>query len=264
MFAVIVPYRNRRRFVDLFLQTIPVYLHESGHINYHIFVAEQVGSGPFALATSRNVGARAAQDHGQYDYYVFHDVDILPVRNIDYGPPALSTVWFMNAGSAKLPSSIFHAVNGYNNSFIGWGFEDTEFWHRLHIFGHPTQEWHKTHEAKQAEMLNLECQLESEEELMRFSQHYFGFAEDVGPRFVQNSLCSPESPGFDKTQDFYIETLVTRNKRLLDWIRKLPTAIAQEYFLLHGINAINPATMSLLYRTEKVSWVQYNRSDVLT
>ena len=85
--AILVPYRNRRRYLDIFLREVPRYLEGvNGISSYTIYVAEQQSQDLFNLALSRNVAARAALDDGASGYFVFHDVDVIPLCGVDYGP----------------------------------------------------------------------------------------------------------------------------------------------------------------------------------
>src|SRR4051812_32491283 len=101
--AIVVPVKNRRAYLDVFLQAIPAYLENVNHLHdYKIFVAEQVDDVPFNLSLSRNIGARFALDDGQFDYVIFHDVDLIPVENVDYGYREKNVCWFMKAGTCKI------------------------------------------------------------------------------------------------------------------------------------------------------------------
>jgi hypothetical protein len=63
--AILVPYRNRKAYLDIFLREVPKYLERANGISdYVIYVAEQQSQDLFNLALSRNVAARAALDDG--------------------------------------------------------------------------------------------------------------------------------------------------------------------------------------------------------
>jgi len=65
--AILVPYRNRERYLDIFLSEVPKYLERvNGITDYMIYVAEQQSQDLFNLALSRNVAARAALDDGVF------------------------------------------------------------------------------------------------------------------------------------------------------------------------------------------------------
>jgi hypothetical protein len=67
-----VPYRNRKDYLDIFLNEVPKYLEGvNGITDYWIYVAEQESRDVFNLALSRNVAARAALDDGAFAYSCF-------------------------------------------------------------------------------------------------------------------------------------------------------------------------------------------------
>src|SRR6059058_4595064 len=101
--AVVVPVKDRERYVEILLRELPVYLERVNLIrDYTIYVAEQMDDDVFNLAVSRNVGAAAALADGGYDYFVFQDVDVIPVTHVDYRFGGLAEAWFLTAGGCKL------------------------------------------------------------------------------------------------------------------------------------------------------------------
>jgi hypothetical protein len=96
---------------------------------YAIYV-EQQSRDLFNLALSRNVAARAALDDGASGSFVFHDVDIIPLCGVDYGPRSFNVAWFLSAGSCKVMAADFVSANRYNPNVGVWGDEDVEFYHR--------------------------------------------------------------------------------------------------------------------------------------
>src|SRR6516165_827552 len=113
--AILVPYRNRKRYLDIFLREVPSYLERTNGIsNYTIYVEEQQSQDSFNLALSRNVAARAALDDGASGYFVFHDVDVIPLCGVDCRPHSFNVAWFLSAGSCKVTVTDFVRANGYN------------------------------------------------------------------------------------------------------------------------------------------------------
>src|SRR5262245_11169752 len=83
--AIVIPFRNRHRYLEVLLETLPRYLErENGISDFTIYVAEQTSPGLFNLALSRNVGAAFALAEGRCDYFVFHNVDVVPFSGVDY------------------------------------------------------------------------------------------------------------------------------------------------------------------------------------
>ncbi|KAK3093162.1 hypothetical protein FSP39_012069, partial [Pinctada imbricata] len=144
--AVIVPYRDRDRHLKLFLNNIIPKLTRQ-EIDFTIFVVEQSSGAPFNRGMMRNIGFKEASTMGDYDCYVFNDVDTIPEddRNFyfcekDY---VRHLVTKLGRTEYKLPypelaggiiaftKEQFIAVNGYSNEFFVWGGEDDDIFKRL-------------------------------------------------------------------------------------------------------------------------------------
>lgn len=133
--AVIVPYRDRNSQLKRFLKHMESYL--SDYV-YEIFVIEQCDTKPFNRGKLLNIGYKIACEH-QCDYFVFHDVDMLPYK-VDYSytdkPLHLAThlqendyetTFFDYFGGVTLfNKEDFASINGYSNEYWGWGFEDDD------------------------------------------------------------------------------------------------------------------------------------------
>ena len=200
--AILVPYRNRKGYLDIFLREVPRYLERvNGISDYAIYVAEQQSQDLFNVALSRNVAARAALDDGTFGYFVFHDVDVIPLCGVDYGPRSFNVAWFLSAGSCKVMVADLVRANGYNPDFVGWGDEDVDFYHRLEHVGCEVREWHRIPESRQAVIVNLEWPEMSDDEALSWSRGYFGH-EDFGPRFVPYRTGCRSFERYDKSRDF--------------------------------------------------------------
>lgn len=81
--AIVVPYRDRANHLPIFLNNIHELLIKQ-QIEYGIFVIEQIGDGPFNRAALMNVGFLEALKLHQWDCFIFHDVDLIPLddRNL--------------------------------------------------------------------------------------------------------------------------------------------------------------------------------------
>lgn len=137
--AVIVPYRDRSEHLRQFL---PHMERELGieKIPFGIFIIEQSDDKPFNRAKLLNVGFNETRD---FDYFAFHDVDMLPVDS-DYsypeGPTHLSSEveqfnWGLPydgyfGGVTLFDRESFLKINGYSNEYWGWGAEDDDVLHR--------------------------------------------------------------------------------------------------------------------------------------
>jgi hypothetical protein len=234
--AIVVPYRDREQQLDVLLAHLPRYLRDHHLERFQVVVSEQLDASPFSPALSRNVGALfALRTLPECNYIVFNDVDILPFRNVDYGKPRETAAWFMNAGSCKVLPDVLLQVNGYNNQFSGWGYEDSEFWWRLAVLGFPSYAWHRSEEAREAEVVNLECCGMSAAELDAETVRYFGSLE--GPRFVAGNGLLEGVRRVDK-RGFFEASIRESNLRLLEGARQLPHESARRYIAAYGISQI--------------------------
>jgi N-terminal region of glycosyl transferase group 7/N-terminal domain of galactosyltransferase len=260
--AILVPYQNRKSYLDIFLREVPHYLERANDISdYAIYVAEQQSEDPFNLALSRNTAARAALDDGVSGYLVFHDVDVIPLRGIDYGPRCFNVAWFLTAGSCKVMLADFVKANGYNPEFVGWGDEDVEFYHRLEHVGCEVREWHRMPESRHAVIVNLEWPEMSDGEALSWSRGYFGYKES-GPRFVPYRTGCRSFERYDKMRDFLGLGQQERNHALWNWVRALPTDEKTSYIARNGLNRVR-VDQALRTTQDRIRWVQYRTQDVL-
>lgn len=81
--AIVIPYRDRENHLTIFLKNLHPLLMKQ-QIEYGIFVIEQITDGLFNRAALMNVGFLEALKLHQWDCFIFHDVDLIPMddRNI--------------------------------------------------------------------------------------------------------------------------------------------------------------------------------------
>ena len=262
--AVLVPYRDRQRYLDIFLREVPRYLEEvNGIRDYTIYVAEQASPDLFNLSLSRNVAAGAALADGGFDYLVFHDVDIIPLERVDYGPRPFNVAWFLSAGSCKVRARDFVAANGYNPRFVGWGDEDVDFYHRLRHTGAEVKEWHRLPESRGALSANLEWPDLSEADALTWSQSYFGHRGD-GPRFVAypGSGDSSRIERYDKSNDFHRRDKQRDNHALWNRVRALSAPQKSLYIRENGLCELRREPI-LRERRDRIQWLRYRTAEVL-
>jgi hypothetical protein len=150
--AIIVPYRDRSDHLRLFLRHMHPLLQRQ-QLDYQIFVVEQAGSDAFNRAALMNVGYSEASERAAFDCFVFHDVDLVPEddRNLYTCPKDMPkhlavavNKWKYRliygnyfGGVSALSKEQFENVNGFSNSFYGWGGEDDDLFHRVEKKGYP-------------------------------------------------------------------------------------------------------------------------------
>jgi len=143
--AIVVPFRDRYAHLSVFLRNIHPFLMKQ-HIAYRIFVIEQTNGKPFNRAAMMNIGFLEALKIYPWNCFIFHDVDLLPLddRNI-YNCPhqprhmsvSIDTLNFklpyrtIFGGVSAMTREQFQAVNGFSNSYFGWGGEDDDMSNRL-------------------------------------------------------------------------------------------------------------------------------------
>ena len=79
--GLIIPYRDRKEHLDIFIPYITQHL-KSQNIDYKIIVVEQCNKNPFNRSKLMNIGAKYIYD--EVDYLCFHDVDLIPEKSVSY------------------------------------------------------------------------------------------------------------------------------------------------------------------------------------
>lgn len=138
--CVVVPYRDRESHLSQFIPHMTQTMSEQSN-DYTILIVEQEKGKPFNRAKLLNIGFDYTK--GKYDYYVFHDIDMLPVES-DYGycgnPTHLAAKteqfgWKLPyeqyfGGVTLFDKESFIKINGYSNEYWGWGAEDDDVFNR--------------------------------------------------------------------------------------------------------------------------------------
>jgi len=148
--AIIIPYRNRWEHLNQFIPIVACML-RSEEQTFGIVVVEQADNKPFNRGKLLNVGVASLTEG--FTHAVLHDVDMLPQESGTY---ALCEHPTHLAGAAEqfghrlpypeyfggvtlFPLHDFHAVNGFNNDYWGWGCEDDDLLDRCIRNGLPVQ-----------------------------------------------------------------------------------------------------------------------------
>lgn len=133
--GIIVPYRNRKYHLAAFIPHIHHFLSQVPH---ELLIIEQTIDGkPFNRGKLLNIGYTLAKN--SCTYLCFHDIDMLPVQ-ADYSyaisPTHLATSVEQFGYEMPYPEYFggvtlmnifdFELVNGYSNSYWGWGSEDDD------------------------------------------------------------------------------------------------------------------------------------------
>jgi predicted glycosyltransferase involved in capsule biosynthesis len=137
--GIVVPYRDREYHLELFIPKI-VEILKFRNINYQIYIVEQDAGKPFNTGMLKNIGTILSIIDG-CDYIVFNDVDTIPTSyDIFYDYPGekvnhLFGYTMSLGGALSLSVEIVERINGFNNNFWGWGFEDTDLKFKIEMCG---------------------------------------------------------------------------------------------------------------------------------
>jgi GT2 family glycosyltransferase len=137
--AIIIPYRDRRTSLENLLPNLRKYV-EKQVKHFDIYVVEQNDTKLFNKGLLNNIGYIL---NPNYDYYCFHDVDLIPEIS-DYSYPTrpihlsshCSQFNYINipdkimGGVILFTKEHFKLTNGYPNDYIGWGGEDNNLYAR--------------------------------------------------------------------------------------------------------------------------------------
>jgi glycosyltransferase involved in cell wall biosynthesis len=268
-FAIVVPVKNRDAYLEVFREAVPRYLVDvNGLHDFKIFVAEQKDDAPFNASLARNIGARFALDEGGYDYFVFHDVDLIPVAGVDYGYREKNVCWFMNAGTCKIHPQALRDSNGYNPSIWGWCSEDYEFYSRVCDFGHAMETWNQIPESRGAKIVNLDLKAQSLEECQKHSRWYFGY-DTEGPLHISYNLAEGVRPSEQvakdgwRIKDWHFNTLTPRHREIIDFLVCMPREMKTQYAALYGMNWVNPRRVRVVEHNPRLCHLQYSWFEVV-
>lgn len=136
MLAIIVPYRNRPDHLAQFIPHMNKFLPEA-----KIIVVEQADNKEFNRGKLLNVGVKELEADTDY-YYCFHDVDKLPIKgNYSYPDtprqiaPNPHQTYSYFGGVTLFNKKDFVNVDGFINTFWGWGGEDNELMFQVYNKG---------------------------------------------------------------------------------------------------------------------------------
>ncbi|XP_050049413.1 beta-1,4-N-acetylgalactosaminyltransferase bre-4-like isoform X1 [Dermacentor andersoni] len=142
--AILVPYRDRAKHLQLFIFNIHRFMSRQ-QIEYGVYIIEQADTSAFNRAKLFNVGFVESTALYDYECFVFHDVDLLPIddhnlytcpeqpRHMCVTIDGVSGVFYPTifGGVSALTKEQFLRVNGYSNMYWGWGAEDDDMSERL-------------------------------------------------------------------------------------------------------------------------------------
>jgi len=145
--AIIVPYRDREKHLNIFVPHMHEFLKDKG-IDYDIIITEQADDRPFNYGKLCNVAVKEVGE--EYTYFAFHDIDMLPVSDecdYSFSDEPIHLALNVEAHKNKLPYPQFFGgvkiinkedflkINGFSNEYWGYGFEDLDLLKRMEKSG---------------------------------------------------------------------------------------------------------------------------------
>jgi len=152
--AVIVPFRDldvaqhRQQHLNIFIPSLSKFLESTGQ-PYCIYIIEQSDDKrKFNRGKLLNIGFEYAVKDG-CDVFLFHDVDLIPsiqlsswYARVPEQPVHVARVWGRYSpnpnyfgGVVSFSKAQFQKINGFPNTFWGWGGEDDEMMLRVQACG---------------------------------------------------------------------------------------------------------------------------------
>jgi len=141
---VLIPYRNRKKHLEYFLKHSAPKL-KAELDNFELLVIEQSADNKlFNRGKLLNVGFDYCNDDEQEIYFWHHYVDhkplkkILKIYNTKIKPNTIISIKEPHNRSLgtiiKFSAKEFKKINGFRNTFWGWGIEDRDLYHRAKFY----------------------------------------------------------------------------------------------------------------------------------
>ena len=144
--AMIIPHRNRIDHLKELMRRLESF--PLGPHQLDVYVVDQNNSEKFNRGLLLNIGYYLARANGSkgYDRYLFHDVDSYPdetlfpqyfqhlEESVHFASPSLGykyTYPDFLGGVEGFTSEDYETINGFPNTFLGWGGEDDALYNRL-------------------------------------------------------------------------------------------------------------------------------------
>lgn len=127
---IVVPYRNRERDLEKFLEKTPEYFNKQ-NLTYDILICELEQDCSWNAGMPCNSLIDFIKDK-EYEWLYIHHVDITPIEG-EWKFPNANEVYHNlgDYGSCLMKMEVFLKVGGYSNSFWGWGAEDNDLYDKL-------------------------------------------------------------------------------------------------------------------------------------
>ncbi|KAF3703478.1 Beta-1,4-galactosyltransferase 1 [Channa argus] len=147
--AIIIPFRNRHEHLKHWVYYLhPIFIRQQ--LDYGVYVINQDGEGIFNRAKLMNAGYVEALKEYDYDCFVFSDIDLVPIddrnlyrcfespRHLAVAMDKFNFHLPYNAyfgGVSSLSKDQYLKINGFPNTYWGWGGEDDDIYRRITYSG---------------------------------------------------------------------------------------------------------------------------------
>lgn len=143
--AILIPHRNRLEHLQDFIKHI-TQLDKTLTHQVDVYIVDQNNGDKFNRGLLLNLCYYIAKNNKQYDRYIFHDVDSYPDQtifdlyfkkldcNIHFASPKLGYKYTFDnffGGILGMTGKDFELINGFPNTFFGWGGEDDSLYNRV-------------------------------------------------------------------------------------------------------------------------------------
>ncbi|XP_076025012.1 beta-1,4-galactosyltransferase 4 [Genypterus blacodes] len=147
--AILIPHRNREKHLRYLLHYLHPFLQRQ-QLHYAIYIIQQAGDATFNRAKLLNVGYLEALKDFRWDCFIFHDVDLVPEndhnlyfcskqpKHLVVGRNATGYKLHYKGyfgGVSAMTKEQFDQVNGFSNTYWGWGGEDDDLRVRVQLQG---------------------------------------------------------------------------------------------------------------------------------
>ncbi|KAG6447659.1 hypothetical protein O3G_MSEX005107 [Manduca sexta] len=158
--AILVPYRNRQRNLEIFMYHMHPFLIKQ-QLEYRIFVIEQDGNERFNRGRLLNIGFTEMMRYNDFRCVVLHDVDFLPLSDkilytcpifprhmlglvVEKADLTYNQYHVLFGGVTALSVQHYKQINGFSNLYWGWGGEDNDMYWRILFARMPMIRYHRS------------------------------------------------------------------------------------------------------------------------
>lgn len=254
--AIIIAYKNREAYLKILLEHLPKYLNNNHpKIKYDIIVSEQLDDTVFNKSISLNTGIKYCYKKLNSEHIIIHNVDIVPVSNVNYNYRNSCLVWFTDAAGINCLLSDFLTVNGYDNTYCGWGGEDVDIIKRFDFYKIKMIDWKILAQNEKPTLANLEwLGFNSQYE----SKRYWGYD---WPRFLTLEEYNLPIITIDKQHNWYQQKYVLANDDRLKKYSSLNDDLRNNHYQNSGLNQIRLdklENIQINYNYHKISYSTHN------